>query len=128
MRNGQQPFPIDVRTGWVNYSPALRHHASQRVRSRLAECASQIRSVTVRCSADEPQTIAHRHCEIEVTTTHAGPISASSVGVDLLALVDRAVEIVAEKLRQRPNAQTHAELGRRIASMASGAVAITEDV
>ena len=115
MRNGQQPFPIDVRTGWVNYSPALRHHASQRVRSRLAEFASQIRSVTVRCSGDEPQTIAQRHCEIEVATTHAGPISASSVGVDLFALVDRAVEIVVENFRQRPSAQTHAERRRRIA-------------
>ena len=115
MRNGQQPFPIDVRTGWVDYSPAFRHHASQRLRSRLAEFASQIRSVTVRCSGDEPQTIAHRQCEIEVITTHAGPISASSVGVDPFALVDRAVEIVVEILRQRPSAQTHAELGRRIA-------------
>ena len=115
MRNSQQPFPIDVRTGWVDYSPALRHHASERVRSRLTEFASQIRSVTVRCSGDEPQTIAHRRCEIEVTTTHAGPISASSVGVNLFALVDRAMEIVVEKLRQRPNAQTHRERRRRIA-------------
>ena len=115
MRNSQQPFPIDVRTGWVDYSPALRHHASQRLRSRLTEFASQIRSVTVRCSGDEPQTTAQRHCEIEVVTTHAGPISASSVGVDPFALVDRAVEIVVETLRQRSSTQTHAERRRRIA-------------
>ena len=100
MRTDQQPFPIDVRTGWVDYSPALRRHASQRMRSRLAEFASQIRSVTVRISDDEAHTIAHRRCDLEVMT-HAGPISASSVGVDLFALVDRALDTVEEILRQR---------------------------
>ena len=114
MRTDRQPFPIDVRTGWVDYSPALRRHASQRMRSRLAEFASQIRSVTVRFSDDEAHTTAHRRCDLEVMT-HAGPISASSVAVDLFALVDRAVEIVVEELRLRPSAQTHTELRRRIA-------------
>ena len=115
MRSDQQPFPIAVRTGWVDYSPALCSHASQRIRSGLAEFASQIRSVAVRFSADEPYTIAHRRCDIEVMTTHAGPIAAWSVGVDLSTLVDRALETVVEMLRQRTTTHPHAELRRRIA-------------
>ena len=72
MRHAQQRFPIDVRTGWVDYSPALRYHASQRIRARLAEFASQIRSVTVLISDDEPHKTGQRCCEIEVMTTHSG--------------------------------------------------------
>ena len=115
MRHAQQRFPIDVRTGWVDYSPALRYHASQRIRARLAEFASQIRSVTVRISDDEPHKTAQRCCEIEVMTTHSGPISASSVGVELFTLVDRTVDRVVEILRQRTSGEPHRELGQRIA-------------
>ena len=114
MRTDQQPFPIDVRTGWVDYSPALRRQASQRMRSRLAEFASQIRSVTVRFSDDEANTIAHRRCDLEVMT-HTGPISALAVGVDLFALVDRVLDTAVEMLRQRTSAHPHAALRRRIA-------------
>ena len=45
--------------------------------------------------------------------THAGPISASSVGVDLFALVDRALDTVEEILRQRTATHPHAALRRR---------------
>jgi hypothetical protein len=115
MRNNRQSFPIDVRTGWLDYSPALRARASQHVRSRLAEFASEIRSVTLRFSDDEPLTVTHRRCDIEVMTTFAGPTSASSVGHDLSALVDRALETVVERLRQGTSARPHADFRRRIA-------------
>jgi len=84
------------------------------MRSRLAEFVSQIRSVTVRFSDDEAHTIAHRRCDIEVITP-AGPISASSVGVDLFALVDRALDIVVENLPQRTATHPHAAHRRRSA-------------
>ena len=115
MRHAQHRFPIDVRTGWVDYSPALRFHVSQRIRTCLAECASKIRSVTVRISDDEPHKAAQRRCEIEVMTTDTGPISASSVSVNLFTLVDRAVDSAVGKLLQRASAEPHNEPRKRIA-------------
>lgn len=113
MRNSQQPFPIEVRTGWGDYSPALRHHASQRVAARFAEFSSRIRSVTVRCSDDDPQTGARRRCDIEVMTTHAGAITAAAAGEDLFELIDQASKTAAGILRQRTF--MHDDVPRRIA-------------
>ena len=113
MRNSQQPFPIEVRTGWGDYSPALRHHASQRVAARFAEFSSRIRTVIVRCSDDDPQTGARRRCDIEVMTTHAGPITASATGEDLFELIDQASKTAAGILRQRTF--MHDDVPRRIA-------------
>lgn len=115
MRDAQESFPIDVRTGWADYSPALRHHASQRIRSRLAGVASEIRSVTVRISNDDPRNTAQRRCDIELIPTHAGPISGSSVGVELFTLVDRAVDAVMDMLRQRRGTVPRGERRQRIA-------------
>jgi hypothetical protein len=114
MRHAPQRFPVDVRTGWLDYSPAFLYHVSQRIRSGLTEFASQIRAVTVRIS-DEPRKSAHRRCEIEVMTTHAGQISASSVGVNLYGLIYPAVNSVVDVLRQRHRAEPQSELGQRTA-------------
>lgn len=115
MRNSPTPFPIDVRTGWVDYSPALLDHTSQRARSRLSRFASCIRSVTVRIANAEPHNSNHRRCHLEVITTDAGPISASTVGVDLFTLVDRTVDTVAEIVRERLNGVPDSTRHRRIA-------------
>lgn len=115
MRKSQQSFPIDVRTGWVDYSPAIRYHASQRIRSRVAEYASLIRSVAVRMSADEPSQMSHRRCDTEVMTVRASPIAASAIGLDLFNLVDGTVDTVVELLRQRTSAESHRERRQRIA-------------
>ena len=115
MRTEQQQFPIEVRTGWVDYSPALRYHASQQVGARLARFAGLIRSVTVRFSDDAPGTAAQRRCDIDVTTRDGGPISGSSVGVERFTLVDRAVDAVVELLRHRTSHGPGRELRQRMA-------------
>jgi phage baseplate assembly protein gpV len=114
MRQAQR-FPVDVRTSWQDYSPAFHYQAAQRIRSGLAEFASQIRAVTVRISDGEPHTTAQRQCEIEVMMTHAGQVSASSVGVNLFTLLDGAVDSVVDVLRQRARAESESELRQRIA-------------
>jgi hypothetical protein len=48
-------------------------------------------------------------------TTHAGPIAASSVGVNPFRLVDGAVDTVFEMLRQHSRTQPQGELRQRIA-------------
>jgi len=65
MRHAPQRFPVDVRTGWLDYSPALHYRASQRIGAGLAAFVSQVRAVTVRISNDEPHKTAQRHCEID---------------------------------------------------------------
>ena len=74
-----QRFPVDVRTSWLDYSPAFHYQAAQRIRSGLAEFASQVRAVTVRISDDESHKTAQRQCEIEVMMTHPGQVSASAL-------------------------------------------------
>ena len=115
MSSSQQPFPVRVHTGWVDYSPALRHHASERVRSRLSDLASEIRSVVLRVSDGEPPADARRRCHVEVMTRNAGPISASTVGTDLFNIVDNTVDRVAEMLRSRLGAVPTSDWRLRIA-------------
>lgn len=115
MRHAPQRFPVDVRSGWLDYSPAVHYHASQQIRSGLTEFASQIRAVTVRISDGEPHQTAQRQCEIEVMMTHAGQVSASSVVVNLFTLLDGAVDSVVDVLRQRARAESPSELRQRIA-------------
>jgi hypothetical protein len=115
MRDARQQFPVHVRTGWTDYSPALHDHATQRVASRLAGFAPQIRSVIIRIADDASHHARQRRCDIEVVTTHAGPIAASSVGVNPFRLVDGAVDTVFELLRQHSRTQPQGELRQRIA-------------
>lgn len=114
MQNLQQPFPIGVRTGWVDYSPALCHHITEKVRSRLAEFAKDIRSVSVRISDAEPHDTTLRRCSVEVTT-RTGPISASAVGADLFTVVDAAVDRAGKMLREQRADVSAAEPRRLIA-------------
>ena len=114
MSNSQQLYPIHVHTGWVDYSPAFHQHALQRIRSRLAEVASNVRSVAVRISGAESHDSTHRSCHIEIMTTD-GPTSASGVGVDLFHTVDSTVDKVAEMLRSRLSAVPNRDLRQRIA-------------
>ena len=114
MRTGER-FPINVRTGWLDYSPALRYQASERIRSHLAEFGPQVRSVTIHISDDGPQRTAQRRCEIEVLTAHAGRISFASVGLDAFTLVARVVDSVVELLRQRTSVEPQSEARQRIA-------------
>ena len=104
MRDAQFRFPIDVHTGWVDFSPALRYHASEQARARLAGYASQIRSVSIRISDETPDDITGRRCEVQVSTTDAGPVTASATGEDLFAIVNHGLESVVERLHQRAGA------------------------
>jgi ribosomal subunit interface protein len=115
MRNGHTRFPINVHSGWVDYSPALRSYAAQRIKSRLTEFAPQIRSVTVRISSDEPQTVSRRRCDIEVVTTGAEPITASAAGVPMFTVIDRALDAVVRKLRVQASAEPQDDRRQRIA-------------
>lgn len=115
MRKSQHEFPVYVRMGWVDYSPALRDYAPRRVRSRLAEFDSQIRWASIRFSPDEARSAEQRRCELEVMVAQTGPIFGSAVGKDLFKLVDRAADAVVERLRQRASAEQDEVLRQLIA-------------
>jgi ribosome-associated translation inhibitor RaiA len=101
MQTAQQPFPVHVRTGWIDYSPALHWYATQKVRSALRSVASRIRAVTVRIADHEPHDPSTRLCAIDVSVKPTGTISATSTGRNVCELIDHAADAAVEKLREQ---------------------------
>jgi hypothetical protein len=60
MNRTQQPFPVSVRTGWIDFSPALPSYARTRVVTTLGTFVGRIRFVTVRVVDNEPHDPATR--------------------------------------------------------------------
>ena len=115
MQTAQHPFPVHVRTGWIDFSPALQWYATQKVRSVLRPVASRVRAVTVRIADHEPQDPSTRVCAVDVALKPAGTISATSTGRNVFEIVDRAAEASLEKLRDRHDAHVVHEPLSRIA-------------
>src|SRR4051812_33431795 len=101
MQTTQHTFPIHVRTGWTDFSPALHWYATQKVRSALRAVASRVRAVTVRIADHEPHDPSARLCAIDVALKPAGTITATAIGRNLCELVDRATEASVEQLREQ---------------------------
>ena len=112
MHTADHIFPVYLRTGWVDYSPALHWYAGQKVRSVLAGFASRIRSVSVRIADHDVHDVASRRCTIDVALKSGGVVTAESTGADLEALVDRTTESVFAQLRQRHARDPHRPLSR----------------
>lgn len=93
-------FPVHVRTGWRDFSPALLWYATREVRAVLRPLASHVRSVTVRFSDHEPGGVTSRLCTIEVNLKPNGVApSAAAAGTEPFELVDRAADEVLARLR-----------------------------
>jgi hypothetical protein len=101
MQTAQHPFPVHVRTGWIDFSPALHWYATHKVKTALRPVASRVRAVTVRFADHEPHDPSTRLCAIDVGVKPAGTISATSAGRNVYELVDRATEASIEKLREQ---------------------------
>ena len=99
MNRTQQPFPVSVRTGWIDFSPALHSYVRTRVIRTLGTFATQIRSVTVRVVDHEPHDPATRLCAIEVELKPIGTLSAATTGRDVYESVDQATETILARLR-----------------------------
>ena len=100
MRETRFRYPIDVHTGWVDFSPALRYHATEQARARLAGFAPHIRAVTIRISDDRPDDVSERRCDVQVATANAGAVTASATGADLFAIVNSAIDDSVEALHR----------------------------
>ena len=101
MQPAQHSFLVHVRTGWIDFSPALQWYATQKVRSVLRPVASRVRAVTVRIADHEPHDPSTRLCAIDIGVKPAGTISATSAGRNVYELVDRAIEASLEKLSEQ---------------------------
>ena len=102
MQTAQHPFPVHVRTGWIDFSPMLHWYATHQVRSALRPVASRVRAVTVRIADHAPHDPSTRLCAIDVTLKPVGTTSATAVGRNVCELVDRAIEASLDKLREPP--------------------------
>jgi len=101
MNRTQQPFPVSVRTGWIDFSPALRSYARTRVIMTLGTFASRIRSVTVRVIDHEPHDPATRVCAIEIELKPVGTLSATSTGRNVYESVNQATDTILARLRDQ---------------------------
>ena len=99
MNRTQQPFPVNVRTGWIDFSPALHAYAITRVTSAFIVFSARIRSVAIRVTDHEPHDPATRLCAIEVELKPVGTLSATSTGRDVYESVDQATETILARLR-----------------------------
>jgi hypothetical protein len=104
METTQHSFPVQVQTGWIDFSPALHWYAAEKVRSVLRPVASRVRSVTVRVADHEPHDPSTRLCAVDVSLKPAGTVSAIATGRNVSELVDRAAEAILEKLRKQHEA------------------------
>jgi hypothetical protein len=100
-----QAFPVDVRTGWIDFSPSLHWHVTRTIISALGAFASRIRSVAVRITDHQPQNGTGRRCSIDVELKSGGRISSVAAGRDLYTPVHDAARAAAAQLRG------HAESG-----------------
>jgi hypothetical protein len=107
-----QSFPVYVRTGWIDFSPALHAYVTRSVIGTLSPFASRIRSVTVRVADHEPHDSATRLCAIDVEVKPVGALLAVSTGRDVYQLIDQAANEVLEKLRAHSEAEGWEPLSR----------------
>ena len=99
MHRTQQPFPVSIRTGWIDFSPALHSYARTKVIRALGAFAARIRGVTVRVTDREPHDPATRRCAIEVELRPVGTLSATSAGRDVYESIDQATDTILARLR-----------------------------
>lgn len=99
MNRTQQPFPVSVRTGWIDFSPALHSYARTRVITALGTFATRIRSVTVRVIDHEPHDPATRLCAMEVELKPVGTLSATSTGRNVYESIDQATDTILVRVR-----------------------------
>jgi hypothetical protein len=101
MQSTTHTFPVHVRTGWIDFSPALHWYATRRVKAALRPVAPCIRSVSVRFADPELRDVGSRECTIDVALKSNGAVSTTVAGADLYEVVDRAATAVLTKLKDR---------------------------
>ena len=99
MQTPRQVFPVHVRTGWIDFSPALHSYVTWRVTRTLGAFASRVASVTVRIANQEPHDPASRLCAIDITLKAGGAISTVSTGRDVYDVVNHATHAILMKMR-----------------------------
>ena len=99
MQTQRHAFPIHVRTGWIDFSPALHSYVTGRVTRTLSPFASRIASVAVRIGNQEPHDPATRLCAIDIQLKADGAISSVSSGRDVYDVVNNATDAILKKMR-----------------------------
>lgn len=98
MQSTQRSFPVRVRTGWIDFSPALHAYTRKTVTRTLGSVGSRIRSVTVRFADPEPHHPAARLCVMDVELTPVGTLSATATGPNPQDLVDETAHEILARL------------------------------
>jgi len=94
-----QRFPVRLRTGWLDFAPALQWHTGRRLQSALRPFRTRIRHVNVRVS-DAPGEVDARQCEIGVVMQSGQAVRASATARGAYESVDLAADRVRALVRR----------------------------
>lgn len=115
MQSTSHAFPVHVRTGWIDFSPAVQWYAPHKLKTALEPVAEYVRSVTLRIADREPGDLATRVCTVDVSLKPTGALTASVTGTDVRELVDRTVDAIVKKVHAQLAEQAEGESLPRIA-------------
>jgi ribosome-associated translation inhibitor RaiA len=101
MQTHKKTFPVHVRTGWLDYSPALQWYVSEQCASLLERFALHIRDVSVHIGDDAATSPATRRCVIEISMPGSGVVKVWSSGEDLYATVDAAIADAVARVKEQ---------------------------
>lgn len=99
MTSRSRRVPVTLRTGWIDYSPALHAHAAHTMALALRPFASCVRAVTIDITDHEPSSLERRRCTVEVVLEPDGMLTTTVTGVDSRELIDRAAAALITALR-----------------------------
>lgn len=107
--------PVALRTGWIDFSPALHWRAARTMALALRPFASCVRAVTIDLTHHEPSSLEARRCTVEVGLKPSGRLITTVTGTDSHELIDRAAAALVTALRPEQSSRTTADPLARIA-------------
>lgn len=113
--NRSRTVPVTLRTGWIDFSPALHAHAAHSMALALRPFASCVRAVTIDLTEHEPSSLERRRCTVEVVLEPHGMLTTTVTGVDVRELIDRAAAALMTALRTEFSSHSTADPLARIA-------------
>jgi hypothetical protein len=107
-------FPLHVRVGWLDFSPALQAYARRSLMSAVRPFAAHVRRISVRIAGADSHRD-DRACAIHVALHPIGFVAVSAIGRGAYQSVEVAAERLRHVLSSRFPDQSRGQVVRRIA-------------
>lgn len=107
--------PVTLRTGWIDFSPALHWHAARAMALATRPFASCVRAVTLHLTHREASDLQARRCTVDIELATGGMLTTTVTGSDLGELIDRAAAALVTAVRAEHSSRSMADPLARIA-------------